>query len=154
GYENRLAMRRELRGFEDEKLAERAKRILSKTESRYVGALSGLLAKEIDISIDDATPADLRFLRQFARFDLFFPPEKMLAVYRELFGALGFNVDRQSNLTIDSEPRPGKQPSAFCSPIRIPDEIKLVVDLRGGQSNYREFLRETGHAQNYAWTSR
>jgi hypothetical protein len=154
GYENRLVMRRELRGFDCEKLAEQARRILSKTESQYVSALSGLLSQEIDVSIDDATPADLRFLRQFTRFDLFFPPEKMLAVYRELFAALGFNVEKQSNLSIDSEPRPGKQPHAFCSPIRIPDEIKLAVNLRGGQSNYREFLRETGRAQSYAWTSR
>jgi hypothetical protein len=78
----------------------------------------------------------------------------MLGVYRELFAALGFNSERQSNLGIDSEPRAGKQAQAFCSPIRVPDEVKLVVNLTGGQANYHEFLRETGHAQLYAWTSR
>jgi hypothetical protein len=29
-----------------------------------------------------------------------------------------------------------------------------VVNLTGGQANYRELLRETGHAQLYSWTSR
>ncbi|MGE0130357.1 MAG: hypothetical protein AB7U82_19955 [Blastocatellales bacterium] len=154
GYESRLAMRRELRGFDYEKLAEKARRILSKTESGYVNALSGLLHREISVSVDDAAQADMRFLQRFTRFDHFFPRERMLGVYRELFAALGFNTEKQANLAIDSEPRPGKQPQAFCSPISIPDEIKLVINLAGGQANYREFLREAGHAQHYAWTSR
>ena len=149
GYENLLAMRRELRGFDYS-----TGRILSKTESGYVKALSRLLARETGVSIDDAAQADLRFLRRFTRFDHFFPRERMLGVYRELFSALGFNSEKQSNLTIDSEPRPDKQPQAFCSPVRVPDEIKLSINLTGGQSNYREFLRETGCAQHYAWTSR
>ncbi|MGH9754365.1 MAG: hypothetical protein ACREA2_16420 [Blastocatellia bacterium] len=154
GYENRLAMRRDLRGFDCEKLVERTRQILSKTESGYTGALSELLARETGVSMDDATPADLKFLERFTRFDHFFPAERMLGVYRELFAALGFNVEKQSNVAIDSEPRPDKQPQAFCSPIRIPDEIKLAVNLTGGQANYREFLREAGRAQHYAWTSR
>ncbi|MGH9852541.1 MAG: hypothetical protein ACREBD_22115 [Blastocatellia bacterium] len=149
GYENLLAMRRELRGFDYN-----TGRVLSKTESGYVNALSRLLARETGVSIDDAAQADLRFLRRFTRFDHFLPRERMLGVYRELFSAFGFNSEKQSNLTIDSEPRPDKQPRAFCSPIRVPGEIKLSINLTGGQANYREFLRETGHAQHYAWTSR
>jgi hypothetical protein len=137
-----------------ERLAERARGVLTKTESDYVNALGRLIAQETGVSIDDATQADLGFLQRFIRFDHFFPRERMLGVYRELFGALGFNSEKQSNLSIDSEPRPGKQTQAFCSPIRVPDEIKLSVNLTGGQANYREFLREAGRAQLYAWTSR
>jgi hypothetical protein len=154
GFENLLAMRRELRGCDQVELAERARQILSKTESGYVNALSRLLPRETGVAFDDATQADLGFLQRYTRFDHFFPRERMLGVYRELFAALGFNSERQTNLTIDSEPRPDKQPQTFCSPIRVPDEIKLVVNLTGGQANYREFLRETGYAQHYAWTSR
>jgi hypothetical protein len=154
GYENRLAMLRELRGLDYEGTASRARAILSKTEGGYVNALASLLPRETDVSVDDATQADLGFLQKFTRFDHFFPRERMLGVYRELFAAFGFNSEKQSNLSIDSEPRPGKQPQAFCSPIRVPDEIKLSVNLNGGQGNYREFLREAGRAQLYAWTSR
>jgi hypothetical protein len=154
GYENRLAMRRELCGLDYDGLAERARAILSKTEGGYMNALASLLPREIGVSIDDATQADLGYLQNFTRFDHFFPRERMLGVYRELFAALGFSSEKQSNLAIDLEPRPGKQPQAFCSPIRVPDEIKLSVNLTGGQTNYREFLREAGRAQLYAWTSR
>src|SRR5215475_12468420 len=154
GYENRLATLRELRGLDYEGLAERARGVLSRTESGYVHALAGLLPRETGVSIDDATQADLGFLQRFPRFDHFFPRERMLGVYRELFAALGFNSEKQSNLAIDSEPRQAKQSQAFCSPIRVPDEIRLSVNLTGGQANYRELFREAGHAQLYAWTSR
>src|SRR5262249_19846539 len=125
-----------------------------KTESGYANALASLFPREAGVSIDDATQADLGFLQRFARFDHFFPRERMLGVYRELFAALGFDSKKQSNLVIDSEPRPRKQLQAFCSPIRVPDEIKLSINFNGGQANYRELLREAGHAQLYAWTSR
>ncbi|HKQ74684.1 MAG TPA: hypothetical protein VJ810_13415 [Blastocatellia bacterium] len=154
GYENRLAMRRELHGFDDEKLAGQARKVLSKTESGYVNSLSRLYPRETGVSIDDATQADLVFLQAFTRFDHFFPSDRMLGVYRELFAAFGFNAAKQSNLSIDSDPRPAKHPQAFCSPVRVPDEIKLSINLIGGQANYREFLRESGHAQLYSWTSR
>jgi hypothetical protein len=154
GYENRLAMLRELRGLDYEGTASRARGVLSKTEGGYVNALANLLPRETAVSVDDATQADLGFLQKFTRFDHFFTRERMLGVYRELFAALGFNSEKQSNLAIDSESRPGKQPRAFCSPISVPDEIKLSVNLVGGQANYRELLREAGRAQLYAWTSR
>jgi len=151
GYESRLALHRKLRGVEGEKLAERARLFLSKTESAYVNAISGLFVREVGVSIDEATRADMGFLQLFNRFDHFFPRERMFSVYRELFAALGFDTEKQSNVEIDTTSR--RQP-AFCSPIRVPDEIKLVVNPAGGQANYREFLRESGHAQHFAWTSR
>ncbi len=154
GYESYLAMHGELRGIDCGHLASHTDQILSKTEGGYVIALSLLLAREAGVSIDDATQADLGYLKRFTRYDDFFPPHRMLDVYRELFAALGFNTDRQSNLEIDLASRKNKQPRAFCSPVRLPDEIKLSASLLGGQANYREFLREAGHAQHLAWTSR
>lgn len=154
GYENYLAMRRELRGIDYEKLVTPANQILSITESRYISALSPLLARETSVSMDEATAADLGHLQRYVRFDAFFGREQMPRIYRELFAAWGFKTEHQSNVEIDSAARPNKQLQAFSSPIQVPDEIKLAVNFVGGQSNYREFLREAGHAQHFAWASR
>lgn len=158
GHESYLALRREhqgsIGGVDFDKLIVQANQFLAKTESCYVSFLSSLLRKEEDVSIEGATEADLDRLQQYSRFDAFFPREQMLRMYRELFAALGFNTDRQSNVEIDSAARPNKQSRAFYSPIIIPDEIKLAVNLNGGQANYCEFLREAGHVQASAWTSR
>jgi hypothetical protein len=158
GFESYVAMRRELHGplkeMDCEGLATQAEQILAKTESRYVSSLAPLLLREAGVSIDQATAADLGWLRRYARFDAFFGREQMPRIYRDLFAALGFDTEKQSNVAIDSTPRPNKQPQAFCSPIEVPDEIKLVVNFIGGQQNYREFLRAAGRAQHFAWTSR
>jgi len=154
GFENRLAMRRELRGGDAEKLLPQINRMLESTESRYVSALSPLLVREANISMDQATAADLEYLRRYAHFDAFFGREQMPRMYRELFAAFGFATEQQTNVEIDSAARPNQPSQAFCSPIEVPDDIKLVVNFTGGQLNYREFLRAAGVAQFFAWTSR
>jgi hypothetical protein len=154
GYDNYLAIRSELRGVNFENLVTQANQFLAKTESRYVSALAPLLLREANVAIDEATVSDLDRLHRYTRFDAFLGRERMPGIYRELFAAFGFRTENQSNIEIDSAPRPKKQPQAFCSPICVPDEIKLVVNFVGGQANYREFLREAGHAQHFAWTSR
>jgi hypothetical protein len=153
GYENRLTMLSELRGIDYEKLSTETALILSGTESRYVSVLSPLIVRETGLPIDEATLADLRYLHRFGRFDHFFSPERMIETYRELFAGLGFKVEGQSNVEIDTEPRPRKQSRAFCAAVRIPGEIKLVLNLIGGQARYREFLHAAGQTQLFAWTS-
>ncbi len=154
GFENYPAMRSQLRGLDFGKLEAAAAKILEATESRYVSSLAPLLRREIGASIDDAASADLPYLRRYTRFDAFFQPEQMLRIYRDLFSNFGFNTDKQSNVEIDTALRSGKQSSAFCSPIWVPDEIKLLINPTGGQKNYCEFLYSAGQAQAAAWTSR
>jgi hypothetical protein len=92
------------------------------------------------------------YLLHLTGFDDRFPSGQMLRVYRDHAG-LGIKTEAQPNIAIDSEPRPRKNPRAFCMPISIPDEIKLVIRPAGGQSDYQSFLHESGHAQQYGWAS-
>lgn len=154
GFENYLVLRRELRGLDYEGLATQANQILAKTESRYVATFSPFVGRETGVPLGDAAEADWQWLLGYARFDAFFGREQMPGIYRELFAALGFDVEKQSNVEIDPAARPNKQPQAFCSPIEVPDDIKLVVNFNGGQRNYREFLSAAARAQHFAWTSR
>jgi hypothetical protein len=153
-YESYLAMQRALHGVAYDPLATAANKFLAKTESQYVRALAPLLARETGVALDAATPADLAYLKRFTRFDAFFARERMLEIYRDLFADLGFRTEKQNNVEIDAALRPHKQRAAFCAPLQVPDEIKLVVNPQGGQADYRAFLDATGHAQHHAWTSR
>ena len=85
-------------------------------------------------------------------FDNQFPQDQMLQIYSGTMAGLGIS-ERAKNISIDSEPRPRKNPRAFCVPISIPDDIRLVIRPTGGQSDYQAFLHESGHAQHYAWAS-
>src|SRR5262245_14324280 len=154
GYLNYLAFRRELSEVDYETLAAKAMSFLSQTDDYATSTLKQFFAREFDIPIDRVTPAELSYLKSFARFDHFFPHEQMINIYRELFAGLGFNIDRQAHIEIDAEPRPRKEEEPSCYPLRIPEEIKITAGIRGGQRTYRGFLRAAGQAQNYAWTSR
>jgi hypothetical protein len=44
-----------------------------------------------------------------------------------------------------------KSPRAFCVPIRVPEEVILVIHPRGGLEDYMAFLHELGHALHFAW---
>jgi hypothetical protein len=152
-FQNYAVMESQLNGIDYQRLGEASKIVLSKTESDYATALSRLFARRVGISIDEASPADLGYLHRFDDFDHYFPPARMFSSYSALFADFGFKTEKQENIEIDSEMRHGKEYSSFCSPIRVPEEIKLVTRVAGGQLNYREFLRAAGRAQNYAWTS-
>jgi hypothetical protein len=151
GFGSYLELYRDLRGVDYEKIAGQANRVLSKTEEKYISALSSFLPD--GFKVDDPASADLEYIRWFDRFDHYLPGERILEIYGELFAGLGFKTAQQTNIEIDSVTRPRKQSQAFCSPIRVPGEIKLAFNLKGGEENYRGILREAGHAQNFAWTS-
>jgi hypothetical protein len=154
GYESYLAMLEELRGVDYSRLAAETAPLLARTESAYVSALAPLLARDANISIDEATSADLGRLRRLADYDQFFPRERLRQVYAETFAGLGVKAERQPNVELDDEPRPTKRRRAFHSPVRVPDEIKIVIDPVGGVADYQSLLHEAGHAQRFAWTSR
>mgnify|MGYP000004545710 CR=1 FL=1 len=152
--ESYLAAQQEWRGVDYQNLAQQASQILEKTESAFANALTPLLARETGLAREDAIPADLDYLQRYARFDHFFASDRLPTVYHQLFADFGFKTDSQDNVTLELNACANQSSAVFCAPIRIPEEIKLVATLSGGQANARDFLRVAGQTQLYAWTSR
>jgi len=97
-----------------------------------------------------AERSDLAYLFRSPQFDVFFRREQLIATLLASLRDLGIDPERQNNVCLDTEPRPRKSPRAFCAPIRIPDEVILVINPHGGQEDYRALLHEAGHAQHFA----
>jgi hypothetical protein len=153
GYSSYLELFEELRGLDYSAIATQAASLLPRTEHEYVSGLDEILRRELKLSVDNAERPDAMYLMHLTSFDERFPPHLMLEVYSATMAGLGIEVDAQKNIAIDSEPRRRKNPRAFCMPISIPEEIKLVIRPTGGQSDYQSFLHESGHAQHYGWAS-
>ena len=152
-YSSYVELFEQLRHLDYSAIAAEAANLISHTESTYVIRLHESLKRELAISIEEAERSDAMYLLHLTGFDDRFPAGQMLRVYRETMAGLGIRTDAQPNIAIDSEPRPRKNPRAFCMPISIPEEIKLVIRPAGGQSDYQSFLHESGHAQQYGWAS-
>lgn len=157
GYEHLLGLHNATTKIDLDKLAAQAAQFLTKTESPYVATLKPLLAREANVGLDEATQADLGYLQRLPRFAPYFPSTRATEIYSELFAGLGFKVEQQSHVELDMFARSGKQARAFCAPVQIPDEVKLVAKLekpQDGQAFYQGFLRAAGQTQLAAWTSR
>jgi hypothetical protein len=145
-YENLL-------GLDFEEIERRCRSLLARTEATYVTSLSKALRADLGISLNGAARSDAVYFLHHSQHESRFPAAGLLDVYRGTMDGLGIKTDTQNNIIIDDQPRPRKNPRAFCAPIRIPAEIRLVIRPFGGQSDYLAFLHEAGHAQHYAWTS-
>ena len=63
---------------------------------------------------------------------------------------MGIDVGAQPGVTIDTEARPKKSPRAFCAPVRVPDEVYLVIAPVGGREDFAALFHEAGHTEHYA----
>ena len=73
----------------------------------------------------------------------------MEAFERTLAG-LGIDLAAQANVKLDTEQRPLKSPRAFCAPVRVPEEVYLVIPRTGGRDDFGALFHEGGHTEHYA----
>jgi hypothetical protein len=128
-------------------LTEQMRAFLDRTEEAYMEHLAHYLAT-IGVPEAKADVSDSLYLFRAPHFDELFPAERMLPTLRATLAGLGIDMDFQEGLELDTEPRPLKSPRAFCAPIRVPDEVKLVIKPIGGQNDYKALFHESGHAQH------
>lgn len=97
----------------------------------------------------EATRADSLALFRLRQFDDAFPQSNMETAIRRNVVEMGLDPTAAGHITFDLGDRLGKRPRAFCSPVRVPEEVYLVLRPHGGQSDYGTFLHELGHALHF-----
>jgi hypothetical protein len=153
GFENYALMHEQLRNKDYVAMSLAVEKFLGQTEEVYVKRLDEALRRDLNIKIEDAERIDALYFLNLSGYDEKFPASRLLKVYQETMQGLGIDIEKQKNIYVDSVPRPRKSARAFCAPIEIPEEVKLVIRPVGGQSDYQAMLHEAGHAQHYGWTS-
>lgn len=140
-------------GYDPVSLHRHTQAFLAETEDLYHERADEMLRERLGIGLQDATPPDLVRLFRAPEFDSGFRPERAVPALRATLAELGIDLDAQRNVELDIEPRPTKQPRAFCAPIRVPGRVVLVIYPQGGQDDYRALFHEAGHTEHFANTS-
>lgn len=140
-------------GFPLDELAEQCRRFLAETESLWVKAGDQFFRARVGIGLDDAKRWDVGRAQRGAGWDSVFPPDGMLPALADTLADLGIDLGAQENVELDLEPRPSKDPRAFCAPIEIPGRVVLVIKPQGGPDDWRAFFHEAGHTEHFANTS-
>jgi hypothetical protein len=134
-------------------LATSCERFLRDTESMWDDTLPGVLKKSLGIKPSQAKRADALTLFRASEYDDAFPGNEMETVMRRQVSEMGIDPTADGRIIFDVGEREGKRSRAFCSPIRVPEEVYLVLRPHGGQSDYNTFLHELGHALHFGYAS-
>jgi hypothetical protein len=124
---------------------------LRETQSMWDDVLPEFLHARLGITRTDATRADALALFRAKEFDRFFPPTSMEASIRNQVREMGIDATATGRVIFDTGDREGKRSRAFCAPVRIPNEVYLVMRPHGGQTDWNTFLHELGHALHFAY---
>jgi hypothetical protein len=148
-----LELYRDRFGFQLDGLADQCRELLDSTERLYAERIDRRLRADVGVALEDAEYHDLSRLLRGARWDKAFPADRMLPALAATLADLGIRLDEQRNVELDVEPRPGKTPRAFCSPIEVPGRVVLVMQPIGGPGDWQALFHEAGHTEHFAHTS-
>ena len=148
GFDSYVTMCDELRSLDLDRLTGQMRSLLEETRDVFFPLLEEFLAK-IEVPIQEAATCDILALFRGSEFDALFPENMMMPALSDTLAGMGIDLARQGSLEADTEPRPLKTPRAFCAPIRIPEEVKLVTKPTGGLEDYASLLHEAGHAEHF-----
>ena len=149
GLGDPVVARSALSGIALRELGESCRRFLAATEDLYRDTLRDALKSEPDIPAGGAERSDAVWLFRGAAFDDCFPGGSLVSTAQRQLGELGLDATAGGRIRYDTEDRPLKRARAFCAPVRIPDEVYLVIRPYGGHTDYRAFWHELGHAQHF-----
>ena len=135
-----------LSGLRDECAA-----FLRDTQSMWDDVSAEVVKRVLGMSVREATRADALALFRAREFDAFFPARDMETTIRGQVAEMGIESSAEGRIRFDTGEREGKRSRAFCSPVKVPDEVYLVLRPHGGQTDWNTFLHEYGHALHFAY---
>lgn len=83
-----------------------------------------------------------------------FRKEDLTHALSRCLGDLGLSPNADGRLTIDSEPRAGRDPSQRCIELRVPDQVRLLLTPDYGFETYAGWLSQWGIALHRAHVGR
>lgn len=154
GFKNYRDMCSSLKGIDYRAFEKIMEDLIRRTEKLYVEQMDAVLREKAGVALSDAWSCDIPFAFKGEEYDRYFSKNRLVEAFFETLSAMGIEPGSYSNITIDNEEREKKSPRAFCAPVRVPEDIKLVIKPMGGWRDYESFLHEGGHAWHFGSTSR
>ena len=150
GWNSMLELCEDLSGIDLAALETQTEALLRDTEDSYGPLVEPQLQEHLGFGFAELRRSDIpAFFRAPAR-DASFPAERAIPALRHTLSGLGIDLDAQRNVTVDAEVRPTKTPRAFCAPVRVPDEVYLMISPQGGREDTEVLLHEAGHTEHFA----
>ncbi|MBI5303810.1 MAG: hypothetical protein HY868_16865 [Chloroflexi bacterium] len=148
GFAGYRAMIERVGGWDLRAVAKQLKPLLDNTTDMFERDLETRLA-DARVPRKEADTSDVAFFLRAPQFDELFPASELVRVFKGTVAGMGLDLASTPGLTLDADARPHKSPRAFCSAVRVPDEVYLVVKPIGGHGDYRAFFHAAGRAEHF-----
>lgn len=129
-----------------------ARRLIEETEDVYREVLRDELQWRIGIGPDEAESHDAGWLKRMTWLDGSFQEGDVLGTLRKDLRDIGLPLEYGGHVTVEHEPFPGPGMTACCTPVRVPDQIYLLVMPTITQPGCVALLTSVGRALHYAYT--
>lgn len=153
GYDSYNDFFEQIEGVSLSDLRAETDRLLETTEDIYRRELAHYSETFLKIPARDLAQYDLSYMRRADLFDPMFPADKLIDSAWTTMSNMGIQAQEHPHVRLDVEKRDRKSPRAFCCPVRVPEEVYLVIMPHGGVDDYSSFLHELGHTLHYAHTN-
>lgn len=150
GYKDYLQLIEDTTCVNLEQIKQMASKILQGTNEEYSLLRNRLKDTFLGVGDKCLTKTDISYIFKTNSFDKYFPEIEMVPTVEDTLFGLGINIHKQVNITPYFEKKDKKDPKSFCCPIKIPEELYLSFNPKGGIEDYQSSLHETGHCQYYA----
>jgi len=140
----------ELARLDFDQLESRTEAFLAETADAHRDLLAWFAKRALGSVPEDLATHDLSRILYGEEYRALFPEPDMVPRIRRVIGRMGLDPLAGGRIELDVEERPKKSPRAFCAAIRVPEEVKLVLQPHGGLDDYITFLHELGHALHFA----
>jgi len=123
-------------------------------DTRYISRelLKWFFTKKMDVNLDQACVADLRFLLNAYELRAYFKKINLLGVSGKFLTEMDLNPE--SAFTLDSDKRAGKSLKSSCFVQSPAQGISISIYPEGGVNQYISFLHSLGYALCYGFTDR
>ncbi len=132
---------------------EKLQAAVPRLQQSYLSIMEQRVKKRLGVEFGTARANHAGYLvRGVSEYDSLFSPDQLRNALNKTLLAMGINLSQMPNIVLDTEDRPNKNPRAVCFPLRVPDEIYLVIKPTGGIHDYEAFFHEAGHALHFGFT--
>ncbi len=153
GLDGEVAIANGRMGIDVQRFSEQINDVSARTATSYAAQAERLFPQLLGREVERPSRAHAAYMRSLHGWDEVFTRERMVEVCNLTVKELGFDLDEIPTILPDLEDRPEKDPRACVIPVKVPDEVYLVVRPTGGLTDYQAFLHEAGHALHFGLTS-
>ncbi|ATB31501.1 peptidase M3 [Melittangium boletus] len=157
GAPSYAALREDVSGIALQPLAEAAAQTLRRTEDAYRDVLAYVLRKVEPtlrpLPSGHARRHDVQAANQVPWMHAFFRREDGLPGVIRWLNEWGFHPSAEGRIRMDDEERPGKASRPVTASVRVPGEVRFVLQRRAGLDALGGLLHEYGHALHHAHVS-